>query len=72
MAGEKDLNMLSPTSLLVNTSRAALIDEMALISLRQSRKIRGAALDVHEPEPLPQDSVCRTTRWGTDGSSEVI
>jgi len=51
----EDLEHLKPGSYLVNTSRGPLIDEPALLSLLRSKKIRGAALDVFDIEPLPLD-----------------
>lgn len=41
---------------LVNIARGSIIDEEALISNLQSGKVKKAALDVFEEEPLPQDS----------------
>jgi 26S proteasome regulatory subunit N2 len=54
-----DLKLMKPTAFLVNTSRGPLIDEKALIDLLKSRKIAGAALDVFDVEPLPQDHQLR-------------
>ena len=52
---EADLAMMKPTAYLINTSRGPIIDEAGLIKILQQRKIRGAALDVFDTEPLPAD-----------------
>lgn len=67
-----DLELLKPSALLVNTSRGPLIDERVLLDFLKSGRIRGAAIDVFETEPLPKDSEWRTTRWGVGGSSHVL
>ena len=55
----EDLSLMKPTAFLVNTSRGPLIDETALIDLLKAHKIAGAALDVFDMEPLPQDHILR-------------
>jgi lactate dehydrogenase-like 2-hydroxyacid dehydrogenase len=45
------LQMMKPTAYLVNTSRGAVIDEVALVDALQRGVIRGAGLDVYENEP---------------------
>jgi D-3-phosphoglycerate dehydrogenase / 2-oxoglutarate reductase len=53
---EESLAMMKPTAFVINTARAGLIDEIALIDALKNKRIGGAALDVFATEPLPQDS----------------
>jgi len=53
------LSKMKPTGLLINTSRGPIINEVALIDSLQSKKIKGAALDVYDQEPLPLDHPLR-------------
>lgn len=49
----KKIRLMKKNCILVNTARGPIVDSQALyLSLREKR-IRGAALDVTEPEPLP-------------------
>ncbi|KXN85587.1 Glyoxylate reductase [Leucoagaricus sp. SymC.cos] len=50
-----DLSLLKPTAYFINTSRGPIVDEAALVKILEERKIRGAALDVYDVEPLPLD-----------------
>ena len=68
----KDLALMKPTATFVNTSRGPLVVEEDLLQVLEKGKIRAAALDVFDIEPLPADSKWRTTRWGQDGRSHVL
>jgi len=51
-----DLAMMKPTALLVNTSRAGLIEPGALVRALKAGRPGIAAVDVFEEEPLPETS----------------
>jgi D-3-phosphoglycerate dehydrogenase / 2-oxoglutarate reductase len=51
---------MKPGVILVNTARAALVDEEAMIEALRSGHIRHAGLDVFALEPLPADHVLTT------------
>lgn len=59
LIGSRQLNIMKPSSYLINTARGPLVDEVALVDALRSKKIAGAALDVFEVEPLPADSALR-------------
>jgi glyoxylate reductase len=56
MIGEKELALMKPTAVLVNTARGPMVDEGALAEALRKKRIFAAGLDVFEAEPLPQDS----------------
>jgi phosphoglycerate dehydrogenase-like enzyme len=58
--GARELGLMKPTALLVNTSRGPLIDEAALLQTLTHNRIAGAALDVFDTEPLPAAHPLRT------------
>ena len=59
LLGARELGLMKPTALLVNTSRGPIVDERALIAALEGRTIAGAALDVFDEEPLPPDHPLR-------------
>lgn len=48
--------LMPSDAVLINVARGEVVDESALVTALQQRRIRGAALDVFEEEPLPSDS----------------
>ena len=56
LIGNAELSLLKPTSVLINIARGSIVDQNALIRFLKEGKIRGAALDVFDKEPLPSDS----------------
>ncbi len=51
MIGERELSMMKPTAVLINTSRGKIVDEKALLRALKEGRIGGACLDVFEKEP---------------------
>ena len=56
MVGAREFGLMKPSAYFLNVSRGALVDEPALISALEQRKIAGAALDVASQEPLPPEN----------------
>jgi len=59
LLGEAELHRMRPSAILVNTSRAPIVDQAALVRALEEGWIAGAGLDVFETEPLPADSPFR-------------
>ena len=49
---EQKLALMKPTAVLINTARGGVVDEAAVVRALTAKKLRGAALDVFETEPL--------------------
>jgi len=55
MIGENEINLMKRTAYLINISRGAVIDHIALVKALKEGRIAGVALDVFHEEPLPTD-----------------
>jgi phosphoglycerate dehydrogenase-like enzyme len=53
--GAREIGLMKPTALFVNTARGKLVDQAALATALRERRIGGAALEVFAEEPLPPD-----------------
>ena len=51
MIDERALDLMKPSAVLINVARGGLVDEAALSEALQTRRIRGAGLDVFKDEP---------------------
>lgn len=60
MIGERELSLMKPSAVFVNTSRGKVVDEAALIRALKAERIGMAALDVFESEPIAPDSELRS------------
>jgi phosphoglycerate dehydrogenase-like enzyme len=55
MVGEAEIASMRSDAVLINVGRGPVVDEAALVDALRQRRIRGAALDVFNEEPLPGD-----------------
>jgi D-3-phosphoglycerate dehydrogenase len=55
LLGRRELGLLKPGAILVNTARGAIVDTGALVDALREGPLGGAALDVYDTEPLPPD-----------------
>lgn len=53
MVNQRLISLMKPSAYIINTARAGLIDENALISALSAHRIAGAGIDVFSCEPLP-------------------
>jgi glyoxylate reductase len=55
LIGARELALMKPTAILVNTARGAVVDQRALAEALQRGQIAGAGIDVYEQEPVDPD-----------------
>jgi phosphoglycerate dehydrogenase-like enzyme len=56
MVGAQELRALGEYGILVNTARAPVVDQDALVAALESGTIQGAGIDVFPEEPVPEDN----------------
>jgi D-3-phosphoglycerate dehydrogenase len=56
LIAKDEFRQMKTNAVIINTARGPIIDEKALIQALENRELAGAALDVFENEPLPDDS----------------
>ncbi len=55
LIGARELALMSPGSLLINTARGPIVDTSALVAALESGHLGGAAVDVYDEEPIAAD-----------------
>jgi phosphoglycerate dehydrogenase-like enzyme len=55
MIAAPEFAAMKPTAVVINVGRGPVIDESAMINALRTGRIKGAALDVFDQEPLPPD-----------------
>jgi len=60
LVGARELALMKPTALLINSSRGPIVDEAALLAALREKRIRGFGADTYNVEPLPGDHPLRS------------
>lgn len=56
LVGARELEMMKPSAILINTARAAIVDQDALVGALRDGRIAGAGIDVYLEEPVVADA----------------
>jgi D-3-phosphoglycerate dehydrogenase len=56
LVGRRELGLMKASAILINTARAAIVDQSALVEALRERRIAGAGVDVYLEEPLPVEA----------------
>jgi len=59
MIGQREIALMKPGAVLINTARGGIVDTAALAEALAGKRIAGAGLDVFDSEPLAADSPLR-------------
>lgn len=54
LLGARELSLMKPSAILINTARGPIVNETALVQAVRSGRLAGAGLDVFDEEPLPR------------------
>jgi phosphoglycerate dehydrogenase-like enzyme len=69
--GAREIGLMKPTALFINTARGKLVDQAALTDALAAGRIGAVALDVFAEEPLPVDDPLLTLHDDVDASERV-
>jgi phosphoglycerate dehydrogenase-like enzyme len=59
LVGARELGLMKPSAILINTSRGPIVDETALLAALREKRIAGFGGDTHDVEPLPPNHPLR-------------
>ncbi len=59
LIGEREISLVNPGAVLINTSRGPIVSQSALMLALETGRLAGAGLDVYDEEPLPADHPLR-------------
>jgi D-3-phosphoglycerate dehydrogenase len=73
LIGERELALMKPDAVLINTSRGDIIDENTLATALEDGRIAGAALDVvHDEQAFPAPSTARLTAYARGNTNLIL